>query len=128
MENEAVLLIENSWSHNLAVFSRCKTIEKRKFYLNLCKKENYSFKELDRQIPSSLFERTMVGNKKLSTVLREIHPKAEYSFKDNYIFDFLNLPESFNENDLKSGLLLRMKDLILELGKDFLFIDLLFLS
>jgi predicted nuclease of restriction endonuclease-like (RecB) superfamily len=119
----SILLREISWSHNLAIFSRCKTIEERKFYLTLCKQENYSFRELDRQISSGLFERSVIGNKKLSTVLREIHPLAENNFKDSYIFDFLNLPDFFNENDLKSGLLQQMKNLILELGKDFLFIE-----
>ncbi|WP_352421476.1 DUF1016 N-terminal domain-containing protein [Proteiniphilum sp.] len=39
---------EISWSHNLAIFSRCKTIEEREFYLNICKKESYSFRELDQ--------------------------------------------------------------------------------
>src|SRR5690554_2097152 len=50
-------LREISWSHNLAIFSRCKTIEEREFYLKIAKQENYSFRELDRQISASLFER-----------------------------------------------------------------------
>lgn len=45
----STLLREISWSHNLAIFSRCKLIEERKFYLSLSKKENYSFRELERQ-------------------------------------------------------------------------------
>lgn len=64
-------LREISWSHNLAIFSRCKTAEERGFYLKLAKQENYSFRELDRQISSSNFERTMIGNTKLLTALRE---------------------------------------------------------
>ncbi len=60
---------EISWSHNLAIFSRCKTIEEQEFYLKLAKQENYSFRELDRQISSSLFERTVISNSKtLNTV------------------------------------------------------------
>src|SRR5205814_1240175 len=39
-----------------------------------------------------------------------------------YIFDFLNLPEQYNENDLQKGLIRQMKHFILELGRDFLFI------
>ncbi|MRX75920.1 DUF1016 family protein [Pedobacter petrophilus] len=116
------LLREISWSHNLAIFSRCKTSEEKEFYLNLCKQEHYSFRELDRQISSSLFERTIIGNTKLSTVLRELQVRAENTFKDSYVFEFLNLPETFNESDLQKELLKQMKNLILELGKDFLFI------
>jgi RecB family endonuclease NucS len=37
------------------------------------------------------------------------------------VFEFLNLPEPFTENDLQKGLIKQMKSFILELGKDFLF-------
>ena len=56
----STLLREISWSHNLAIFSRCMSIEEREFYLKLAKQESYSFRELDRQISDSLFERTMI--------------------------------------------------------------------
>lgn len=119
----SMLLRQISWSHNLAIFSRCKTLEEREFYLNVSLEENYSFRELERQISSSLYERTIIGNRKLSTVLRELHPQVENSFKDTYIFEFLNLSYPYNENDLQRGLVKQMKSLILEFGKDFLFID-----
>jgi len=118
----STLLREISWSHNLAIFSRCKTIEEREFYLNISKKESYSFRELDRQISSGLFERTMIGNAKLSTALREIHPDIANNFKDSYVLEFLGLPESHDESELQKGLIKQMKNFILELGKDFLFV------
>lgn len=118
----STVLREISWSHNLAIFSRCKTTEEREFYLKLAKQENYSFRELDRQISASIFERTMIGKIKLSTILRENTHNITNSFKDSYVFDFLNLPESHSENDLQQALIKQMKDFILELGKDFLFI------
>ncbi len=118
----STLLREISWSHNLAIFSRCKTVEEREFYLKFAKQENYSFRELDRQISASLFERTMIGNSKLSTVLRETKQGLTNTFKDSYVFEFLSLPEPHSENDLQSGLVRQMKNFILELGKDFLFI------
>ena len=49
----STLLREISWSHNLTIFSRCKTAEERAFYLKLAKQESYSIRELDRQISSS---------------------------------------------------------------------------
>lgn len=58
----STLLREISWSHNLAIFSRCKSSEEREFYLQISKQEDYSFRELERQISSSLFERTMIGS------------------------------------------------------------------
>lgn len=119
----STLLREISWSHNLAIFSRCKTVEEQEFYLKLTRLENYSFRELDRQISSSLFERTMIGNLNLSTPLRESNADITNTFKDSYVFDFLNLPDIHNESDLQKGLIQQMKNFILELGKDFLFIS-----
>ncbi len=116
------LVREISWTNNLLIFSRCKTIEEKEFYLKLVKQENYNKRELDRQISASLFERTMIGNSKLSTALRESNQDIANTFKDSYVFEFLNLSEPHNESDLQRGLVKQMKKFILELGKDFLFI------
>ncbi len=118
----STLLREISWSHNLAMFSRCKTTEEREFYLKLAKLESYSFRELDRQISSSLFERNMIGNSKLSPPLRESNKDISNTFKDSYVFEFLNLPDVYSESDLQRELVRQMKNFILEIGKDFIFI------
>lgn len=118
----STLLREISWSHNLAIFSRCKSDEEREFYLKLTKQENYSFRELERQISSSLFERSMILNSKLSTNMRENNKAISQAFRDSYVFEFLNLQESHSEKELQRGLVNQMKNFILELGKDFLFI------
>ena len=62
-------------------------------------------------------------NKNLATVLRDIHPAAENVFKDKYVLDFLDLPEHYSEKDLQKALVVNLKDFILELGKDFTFVD-----
>lgn len=118
----STLLREISWSHNLAIFSRCKSVEEREFYLKIAKQESYSFRELDRQISTSLFERTMIGNTKLSTALRETNQNLTNTFRDSYVFEFLSIPEPHSERELQHGLVKQMKSFILELGKDFLFI------
>lgn len=118
----SALLREISWTNNLIILSRTKSIEEREFYLGLSKQEKFSSRELERQINSGVFERTILGNTKLSSAMRELHPDIANTFKDSYIFDFLNLSDSFSENDLQKGLISQMKDFILELGKDFLFI------
>jgi predicted nuclease of restriction endonuclease-like (RecB) superfamily len=116
------LVREISWTNNLLIFSRCKTIEEMEFYLKLVEQENYNKRELDRQISASLFERTMIGNAKLSPAVRESNNDLSNAFKDSYVFEFLNLPEPHSESDLQLGLVRQMKNFILELGKDFLFI------
>lgn len=117
------LVREISWTHNILIFSRCKSIEEKEFYLKLVKLENYSKRELDRQISASLFERTMIGKSKLSPVLREINQDVTKAFKDSYVFEFLNLPEPHNESELQRGLVKQIKNFVLELGKEFLFIS-----
>lgn len=116
------LVREISWTNNLLIFSRCKTIEEMEFYLKLVKQESYSKRELDRQISASFFERTMIGNSKLSPAVRESNNNLSNTFKDSYVFEFLNLPDPHSESDLQRGLIRQMKSFILELGKDFLFI------
>ncbi len=116
------LVREISWTNNLLIFSRCKTLEEMEFYLKYVKQENYSKRELDRQISASLFERMMIGNSKLSPAVSESNKDISNTFKDSYVFEFLNLPDPHSENDLQRGLVRQMKNFILELGKDFLFI------
>ncbi|SJN27903.1 DUF1016 N-terminal domain-containing protein [Sphingobacterium sp. JB170] len=94
------ILTQLSWTHHRTIFSRCKTEEEREFYIRLSINENYSVRELERQINSSVFERTMMSNVKLPEALKEINANITNAFKDSYIFDFLNLPEPFNESDL----------------------------
>lgn len=118
----SALLRQISWTNNLTILSRAKTIEEKEFYLRLAIQEKYSTRELDRQINSATFERTMLGNAKLSPVMREIHPNIFNAFKDDYVLEFLGLPEAHNEGDLHKGLISKMKNFILELGKDFLFV------
>jgi predicted nuclease of restriction endonuclease-like (RecB) superfamily len=119
---EATVLTKISWSHHLIIMSRGKTDEEREFYMRLCIKENYSKRELDRQISAGYFERTILGNAKLSPAIKEIYANAGDCFKDNYVLEFVGLPDSHGENDLQKGLIFRLRDFILELGKDFLFI------
>lgn len=116
----STLLREISWSNNILIFSRCKTLEEREFYLKLSSKEKYSYRELDRQISASTFERTMIASSHLPITLKE-NTNIKGVFKDSYILDFLNISEHHSESDLQKNLVHQMKDFILELGKDFLF-------
>jgi predicted nuclease of restriction endonuclease-like (RecB) superfamily len=118
----SALLREISWTNNLIILSRTKSIEEQEFYLRLSSQEKFSSRELERQINSGVFERTIIGNTKVSSVMRELHPDITNTFKDSYIFDFLNLSDTYSESDLQKGLINQMKNFILELGKDFLFI------
>lgn len=117
------LVREISWTNNLILLSRTKSIEEKEFYLRLAKTEKYSKRELDRQISSGLFERTLIHKTKISPSVREIYPEAWSQFKDSYVFDFLDLPANHSESELQRALVKQLKNFILELGKDFLFVS-----
>ncbi|MGP1385151.1 MAG: PDDEXK nuclease domain-containing protein [Thainema sp.] len=116
------LLTQLSWTHHCILMSRCKSPEERQFYLQLATKERYSTRELDRQINSGIFERTRLADVKLSSTLQTRSQPISGVFRDSYVLDFLNLPPSHSENDLKTALIYCLKDFILELGRDFTFL------
>ena len=117
------ILAKISWTHHLTIISRTKTDEEREFYLNLCIKERYTVKELDRQIDSGIFERFMIGNATIPAKLKETYPDVVNVLRDKYVIEFAGLPNSHNESELQKSLIAKMKQFILELGKDFLFYD-----
>ena len=116
------LLAQISWSHHLIIMGRCKSPEEREFYIRLCIREHYSKRELDRQINSSTFERVMLGNAKLTEPMNKLPQDMTNVLKDSYVFEFLNLSESYVENDLRKALLHELKQFMLELGQDYLFV------
>ena len=122
-EKLSALLRQISWTNNLTIMSRSKSIEERLFYLQLCVHDRLSTRQLERQINSALYERNAVGNIKLSPAMREIVPQAEQIFRDQYVMEFIGGKEYEHENSMKAALVKQMKRFILELGKDFLFID-----
>lgn len=122
-EKISPLLRKTSWSNNLVIFSRTKTVEEREFYLRRCISERWTKRELERQIDAALFERTILGNAKLSPTVREIVQESGVVFRDQYVMEFLGGKEFHHENSLRKALIDHMKQFILELGKDFLFID-----
>lgn len=115
------LMRQISWTNNLKVMSRCKSMEERKFYIQASVAERLSSRELDRQISSCLFERTMVNPPKLSSVMRELVPNAEKAFRDKYIVEFLGGKTYTDEFSIKQAIIAKMKDFLLEIGKDFIF-------
>ena len=121
MEFVTALLTQISWTNYLAIMSKAKTVAERHFYITLCVKESYLSRELERQIDSGYYERYMLSKEKL--LQEPIKGLKENPFLDSYVIEFLDLPKNFKEVDLRKGLIQNMKDFILEVGKDFTFID-----
>lgn len=101
--------------------ARCKIPEERDFYIHLTVDERLSTRELDKVITRGLFERAMIDTPKLSAILREIIPSSDRSFRDRYIMDFLGKKTYSDEYSMKQAIIAKMKDFILEVGKDFIY-------
>lgn len=122
-ENEFVspLVTQISWTNNLLIMSGSKTEEEREFYIKLCIQENYSKRELERQIESGYYERYIISQEKL--LPEGIKQLNSNPFLDSYVMEFLDLSDGYKEKEFRRALIVQMKDFILELGKDFTFID-----
>lgn len=118
----STLLTQLSWSNHLKIMSACKSMEERIFYMNMCIKEKYSARELARQIDSGYYERYMLSQKPLTPAIEESKKATGNIFLDNYVLDFLSLPDEVSERDLQKSIIKNLKDFILEIGKDFTFI------
>ena len=118
----SALLTQIPWTHHLTILNQSKRPEEREFYLRLASQEKWSSRQLERQFKTALFERTVLHPPKVSPTVRQIHADAARVFKDSYLIEFLDLPPSHAEADLHRGLLARLKDFLIELGRDFCFV------
>ena len=118
----SALLRQLPWTHNLTILSRSKRPEEREFYLKMAAQEKWSKRELERQYDTALFERAVLSPAKVSPLVTQTHPGAASIFKDSYLVEFLDLPAAHLESDLQRDLLARLKQFLLELGRDFCFI------
>jgi predicted nuclease of restriction endonuclease-like (RecB) superfamily len=110
------------WTHNMIVLSQSKHPQEREFYLRMAIQEKWSKRELERQLKAALFERSVTQPAKASAVLKQTHPAALEIFRDAYMVEFLDLPGVHAETDLHQGLLGRLKEFLIELGRDFCFV------
>lgn len=118
----SAVLRQLPWTHHLIILGQSKRPEEREFYLKLAVQEKWSSRQLERQFKTALFERTVLTPTKVSAQLAQTHPEAASVFKDSYLVEFLELPQNHLEPDLHRGLLLRLKDFLIELGHDFCFV------
>ncbi|AKT28509.1 PDDEXK nuclease domain-containing protein [Pseudomonas syringae pv. actinidiae] len=121
-EKVSAVLTQLPWTHHLIIFSQSKRPEEREFYLRMAIREKWSSRELERQFKTALFERTVTQPAKASAMLKETRPAALEVFRDAYMVEFLELSAGYAEADLHRGLLQRLRDFLIELGRDFCFV------
>ena len=116
-----ILLLIN-WTCHQQILSNCKSYSEKLFYILYSYKEKLQVKELQRAIKTNTYESVLGSKDFQSLTLQNIYPDSKYLFKDTAYLDFLGLPERYKESKLRKSLVEHMKQFILELGKDFIFI------
>ena len=114
------------WTH-YQVLMRVKNDAARRFYEIEAASQQWSVKQLQRQVGSSLYERLALSRDKdeimkLASEGQTVENPQDI-FKKPYVFEFTGLEEraKYSESDLESALLDNMQKFLLELGKGFLY-------
>lgn len=111
-------------SNHLEILTRRKSAEERLFYILYTHRERLKYKELQRVITNDAYGSLVGGDKSnLSRALKEQYPDSPFQLRDTIYIDLLGLPQKFKENHLRKAMVEHMKQFILELGKDFLYME-----
>lgn len=110
-------------TNHIEILCRCKSNEERLFYILYANKEHLASRELQRCISNQTYTALLGSKDNMSKGLLEAYSNAPVMFKDTLFVDFLNLPKKHSESKLRNGLVEHMKQFILELGKDFIFME-----
>jgi len=111
-----------SWSHNVAILSKCEDLLEREFYMRMTKKNSWSYRVLLNQIDNQNFEKTMISQTNFDKNLpAKMLPEAKLAVKDEYVFDFLELGDEHSEYELEQALLKNIKHFLREVGNVYAF-------
>ncbi|KGV68600.1 hypothetical protein X890_4905 [Burkholderia pseudomallei MSHR4299] len=119
---------ELSWTH-LKTLMYVDDPLKRDFYIELCRLEHWSSRQLQERMQSMLFERSALSRQPDEVIRREVahlrdaqQMTPDLVLKDPYILDFLGLNDHYLERDLEDAILREMEQFLLELGAGFTFV------
>ena len=116
-----------SWTH-YRLLIRIDNEDKREYYGLEASKNNWTARQLERQINSHLYERLLLSNDKESVLAvargKKIPSNASEIIKDPMVLEFLGLKReaAYYEKDFESALITHLQDFLLELGNGFSFV------
>lgn len=116
-----------SWTH-YRILIRVQNLQKREFYIAEATKNNWTARQLERQVNSQLFERLLLSNN-VEDVLEvaraeKIPLTAKEIIKDPMVLEFLGLQKAsaYYEKDIEGKILNHLQEFLLELGNGFTFV------
>ena len=116
-------LLRTTWTNHQIILNGCELVDQYIFYILYAEHEHLKKRELERAIKTDAYSRVLSDKKLQSQLLKETYPNADVLLKDRAILEFLGLPQRYKESKLRKEIVSHMKEFILEMGKDFLFID-----
>jgi predicted nuclease of restriction endonuclease-like (RecB) superfamily len=123
----SALRTQFNWTHYKTLLS-IDNQDKREFYIAETNKNNWTARQLERQVNSQLFERLLLSNdiKSVLAVAKEekVPNDAKEIIKDPMVLEFLGLrrESAYYEKDLETAIITHLQDFILELGNGFAFV------
>lgn len=125
--NELAAQFPLPWSHYVRLLA-VKNPEGRKFYETEALRGGWTVRQLERQIGSQFYERTLLSRNKAAMLRKGAAPlpedmvSPEEEIKDPFVLEFLNLRDEYSETDLEDALVQHLESFLLELGGDFAFL------
>ena len=116
-----------SWSHYARLLS-IESDEARTFYEAEALRGGWTVRQLDRQIATSFYERTLLSKNKAEMLRKGAKPRedelttAEEELRNPIVLEFLGLKNEYSESDLEEALIVHLENFLLELGGDFTFV------
>jgi predicted nuclease of restriction endonuclease-like (RecB) superfamily len=115
------------WSHYVKLLT-VKDENARRFYEDEALRGGWSVRQLDRQIGSLFYERTLLSKDKAAMLRKGAKPQSgdalsvDEAMRDPLVLEFLNLRDEYSETDLEDALVRHLETFLLELGGDFTFV------
>jgi predicted nuclease of restriction endonuclease-like (RecB) superfamily len=115
------------WSHYVKLLG-VKSPEARTFYEEEALRGGWTLKQLDRQVGTQFYERTLNSRDKMKMLTDGVRPKPEDAetadelVRDPYLLEFLGLKDEYSESELEEALIRHLESFLLELGNDFTFV------
>jgi predicted nuclease of restriction endonuclease-like (RecB) superfamily len=114
------------WSHYVKLLN-LKNELARRFYEAEALRGGWTVRQLERQINSQFYERTLLSRNKRAMLLRGGARRAEDAvtpeeeIKDPFVLEFLGLKDEYSESDLEEALVRDLETFLIDLGGDFTF-------
>jgi predicted nuclease of restriction endonuclease-like (RecB) superfamily len=128
LEIVSTLSRQLAWSHFLEIIYLKDSLQ-RDFYAEMCRLEHWTVRTLRAKVQGMLYERTAISRKPEDLIRQELEAlrnddqmTPDLVFRDPYLLDFLNLADTYSEQDLELAILREIERFLLELGSDFTFV------